>query len=199
MRQHSPGKVRSLTLAGVGVAMAILIVGGSAWGWITLRQHRPAAQPPPAIGTSVPSPAPTDLAGPNAIIPAGRDRIRVPILEYHYIRLNPNPADRLGFNLSVTPLDFWQQMDWLRSHGYHPVTMAQLRAYFAAGQPLPAKALVLTFDDGTLDFYTTAWPILRSHGFTAVSYVVSGFFGRERYLTEVEARELDQAGIEIGS
>ena len=33
------------------------------------------------------------------VIPPGRTVIRVPILEYHYIRDNPDPADRLGFNL----------------------------------------------------------------------------------------------------
>src|SRR5215470_4484057 len=41
-----------------------------------------------------------------AIVPPGRPAVRVPILMYHYIRVNPDPADRLGFNLSVTPADF---------------------------------------------------------------------------------------------
>jgi len=37
------------------------------------------------------------------VIPPGFVSVHVPILEYHYIRINPNPRDRLGFNLSVTP------------------------------------------------------------------------------------------------
>jgi peptidoglycan/xylan/chitin deacetylase (PgdA/CDA1 family) len=136
----------------------------------------------------------------RAIIPAGRVRIRVPILEYHYIRDNPNPRDRLGFRLSVTPTEFQRQMEWLAANGYHPVSMADLRAYFAAGEPLPAKSVVLTFDDGYLDFFTTAFPILQRLGFTAVAYVVPGFLGRPGYMDHAQIQHLDASGIvEIAS
>lgn len=136
---------------------------------------------------------------PERIIPPGRPVIRVPILMYHYVRLNPNPRDGLGFRLSVTPADFSAEMDWLAANGYHPVTLADLRAYFLAGQPLPSEPVVLTFDDGYQDFFTAAWPILRGHGFRAVTYVVSGFLGAPGYMTPEEVRELDRAGVEVGA
>jgi peptidoglycan/xylan/chitin deacetylase (PgdA/CDA1 family) len=123
----------------------------------------------------------------------------VPILEYHYIRFNPDPRDQLGFNLSVTPRSFKAEMDWLEAHHYHPVDLADLRAYFAGQEDLPAQPVVLTFDDGYEDFYASAWPILRAHGFKAVSYVVPGFLGRKNYMTSLQVAELDRAGIEIGS
>jgi len=141
-------------------------------------------------------------ASPSSIqvVPAGRVRIRVPILEYHYIRVNPDPRDRLGFNLSVTPANFTAQMDWLATNGYHPINIADLRAYFVSATPLPAKPVVLTFDDGHRDFYTMAFPILQQRRFKAVAYIVPGFFGRIRYMTPAQIVQLDQSGlVEIGS
>jgi peptidoglycan/xylan/chitin deacetylase (PgdA/CDA1 family) len=119
----------------------------------------------------------------------------VPIVEYHYIRVNANPLDQLGFRLSVTPTDFQRQMNWLAENGYHPVFLADLRAYFLAGQPLPAGSVVLTFDDGYVDFFETAFPILRTLGFKAVSYVVPGFLGRPGYMGQEQVQQLDASGI----
>jgi len=146
---------------------------------------------------SAPEPTPTPEA--REVVPAGRSPVQVPIIEYHYIRVNPDPRDRLGFNLSVTPSDFKAQMDWLQVNGYHAITLNDLRAYFQEQKPLPSRPIVLTFDDGYADFYTTAFPILQAHGFTAVSYVVPGFLDHPRYMTSAQVEEVDGAGIEIGA
>jgi peptidoglycan/xylan/chitin deacetylase (PgdA/CDA1 family) len=90
-------------------------------------------------------------------------------------------------------------MDWLAQNGYHPITTEDLFAYLNATQGLPSKPVILTFDDGYADFYTTALPILRSHGFVAVSYVVTGFVGWPGYMTTAQIREADRSGMEIGS
>ena len=134
-----------------------------------------------------------------AIVPPGRQAVRVPILMYHYIRINPDPADRLGFNLSVTPADFAQQMDWLAANGYHPIDLDDLRGYLLAGGGLPDRPVVLTFDDGYRDLYTAAYPVLRSHHFKAVAYIVSGFVGSSVNVTSDQVLEMDANGIEIGA
>ncbi len=141
----------------------------------------------------------TTVAQPPNMLAPGPHSINVPILTYHYIRVNPDRNDRLGFALSVTPSDFAAQMDWLAQSGYHPITTEDLYLYLAGAQSLPGKPVILTFDDGYADFYTTALPILRSHDFRAVSYVVSGFVGTSRYMTAAQVREADRSGIEIGS
>ena len=146
---------------------------------------------------SAPEPTPTPEA--REVVPAGRSPVQVPIIEYHYIRVNPDPRDRLGFNLSVTPSDFKAQMDWLQVNSYHAITLNDLRAYFQEQKPLPSRPIVLTFDDGYADFYTTAFPILQAHGFTAVSYVVPGFLDHPRYMTSAQVEEIDGAGIEVGA
>ena len=136
---------------------------------------------------------------PEQVVPVGRTQVRVPILEYHYVRVNPDPRDRLGFNLSVTPPDFEAQLDWLRANGYHTVDLNELRAYFQAHVALPARPVVLTFDDGYEDFFTVAFPALRGHGFKGVSYVVPGFLDGPRYLSTRQVRAIDAAGMEVAA
>jgi peptidoglycan/xylan/chitin deacetylase (PgdA/CDA1 family) len=138
-------------------------------------------------------PAPVEVFAPGA------RSINVPILTYHYIRVNPVSSDRMGFALSVTPTDFAAQMEWLAGDGYHPITTEDLYAFLSGARGLPSKPVVLSFDDGYADFYTTALPILRSHGFKAVAYIVSGFVGWPGYMTRDQIREADRSGIEIGS
>ncbi len=135
----------------------------------------------------------------NTFIPPGRSTISVPILMYHYIRDVAPTADMLTYDLSVSVKAFEAQMDWLASHAYHPVTIEDLNDYFTERKPLPSKPVVITFDDGYRDLYTTAFPILQAHGFRAVAYIVSGFVGESRYVTKAMIKEMDAAGIEIAS
>src|SRR5258708_4632588 len=141
----------------------------------------------------------TTVSGPADIIAPGAGWINVPILTYHYIRINPVSYDRLGFALSVTPADFAAQMDWLKDSGYHPISAGDLHAYLRGARGLPSKPVILTFDDGYADFYPPALPILRRHDFRATAYVVSGFVGWPNYMTAAQVVEADRSGIEIGS
>jgi peptidoglycan/xylan/chitin deacetylase (PgdA/CDA1 family) len=141
----------------------------------------------------------TTAAGAPVAIAPGASALRLPILMYHYIRDMRDLRDRLGFALSVTPANFAAQMDWLAQNGYHTVTTLDLVAFLAGQRGLPAKPIVITFDDGYEDFYTAAIPVLRRHDFTAVAYVVSGFIGRPGYLSAAEILAAQGAGFEIGS
>jgi peptidoglycan/xylan/chitin deacetylase (PgdA/CDA1 family) len=134
------------------------------------------------------------------IVPVGRVVITVPILMYHYIR-QPPPirADSLGFKLSISPTEFTAQVDSLWASGYHAVDLNDIRAYFAGRQPLPSRPVVITFDDGYADLFTTAYPILAKHHFKAVAYIVSSFVGRPGYVTADQLLQLDHNGIEIAS
>jgi len=141
----------------------------------------------------------TTATGPADVLAPGAAWINVPILTYHYIRVNPDRFDQMGFALSVTPADFAAEMDWLKDSGYHPITAGDLYAFLKGTRGLPSKPVVLTFDDGYADFYTTALPILRSHDFRATAYIVSGFVGWPGYMTAAQVLEADRSGIEIGS
>ncbi|HEY4027095.1 MAG TPA: polysaccharide deacetylase family protein [Candidatus Dormibacteraeota bacterium] len=162
-----------------------------------------ASRPPPHSRMALTAPPDRHRTPPQpqpvAVVPPGRSQVHVPILMYHYIRTNPDPGDRIGYNLSVTLADFERQMDWLAANGYHPIDFDDLRAYLLARADLPDRPVILTFDDGYRDMYTTAYPVLRAHHFKAVSYVVSGFVDSPRYVTVQQVLEMDANGIEIGS
>jgi peptidoglycan/xylan/chitin deacetylase (PgdA/CDA1 family) len=136
----------------------------------------------------------------HEVVPTGSIAIDLPILMYHYIRTPPSTrTDMLGYKLSVAPEVFQEQMDWLFAHGFHPVNLDEVRAYFAGSQALPPRPVVITLDDGYRDLYTNAFPILRAHGFTAVAYIVPSFVGWPDYVTRDEIVEMDRDGIEIAS
>jgi len=159
--------------------------------------HGRSSRGVPMVGTT--SWTFSTAAAPPIVLAPGPLAIRVPILTYHYIRVNPQAHDRTGFALSVTPADFAAQMTWLARNGYHPITTNELYSYLSGARGLPSRPVILTFDDGYADFYNTALPILRSHDFTAVAYVVSGFVGRSGYMSAEQVVAADRAGIEIGS
>ena len=134
------------------------------------------------------------------IIPLGAPTIKLPILMYHYIRRPPSMrTDLLGYRLSVAPEVFQMQLDWLYAHGYHAVNFNDVRDYFAGIRPLPPRPVVITLDDGYRDLYTTAYPMLMAHRFTAVAYIVTSFVGQPRYVSRDQILEMDRAGIQIAS
>ncbi|HSS61573.1 MAG TPA: polysaccharide deacetylase family protein [Candidatus Limnocylindrales bacterium] len=136
----------------------------------------------------------------HEVVPIGASTVQLPILMYHYIRKPPSiRTDYLGYKLSVSPEDFTAQVQWLYANHYHTVTFDDIRAYFAGAAPLPSRPIVITFDDGYKDLYTTAFPILAAHGFSAVAYIVSGFVGRPENVSRAEVLQMDRAGIEIAS
>jgi peptidoglycan/xylan/chitin deacetylase (PgdA/CDA1 family) len=123
----------------------------------------------------------------------------VPVLMYHYIRVNPDPRDRTGFALSVTPAMFHAQMDYLARNHFRVLGLQDVVWAMRTQHPMPPRSVVLTFDDGYSDFYTAAAPELRSYGFRATTYVVTGFVGTPRYLTWPQITELDRQGFTIGA
>lgn len=118
----------------------------------------------------------------------------VPVLMYHYIRVNPYADDRVGFNLSVTPANFDAQMQYLATHQFHTITLDELEKALVHGAKLPDKPIVITLDDGYRDSYTFAFPILKSHHLRAVNFIITGFVGGPRYLTWDQINEMEKSG-----
>jgi peptidoglycan/xylan/chitin deacetylase (PgdA/CDA1 family) len=141
------------------------------------------------------------LAGlfPQPAAAASTYRTFVPVLMYHYIRVNPDPRDRTGFALSVTPSAFHAQMDYLARNRFHVIPLAQAVAAIRTHGRLPSRPVVLTFDDGYADFYTTAVPEMRRHGFTATDYVVPNLLGRGSFMSWSQVIAADQLGFTIGA
>jgi len=123
----------------------------------------------------------------------------VPVLMYHYIRVNPDPRDRVGFALSVTPAAFHAQMNYLARNHFHTVSLSEAVRAIRAHRALPPRSVVLTFDDGYADFYTTAVPEMRKYGFTAADYVVPGLLGRGSFMTWSQVIQADRMGFTMAA
>ncbi len=93
---------------------------------------------------------------------------RVPILMYHKIG-NDNES-----RWWVTKEDFEAQLQFLKDSGYVSILPSDLAAHRLWGKPLPAKPVIITFDDGYLNTVEVAEPLLLRHGFRGVCYLITG-------------------------
>ena len=185
----------ALAVAGVGAWAAFGGGGGSPGGSpasaspaaVSSATGAPSASPAAAVA---PSSSPAAAVGPSAspsprvsLIPLPRKVGRfaaapthrtvtgprdmpVPILMYHLIG-NP-PAGEPYPDLFVSLSDFAAQMRYLEAHGYTAVTLTRLAAFWHGSGRLPAKPVVLTFDDGYRSDWLVAAPILQRIGWPGV-------------------------------
>ena len=137
-------------------------------------------------------------------------RIKVPILFYH--KIGWPPPEVRNRHLYVTPENFAAQMGYLRRHGYHPLTLAELGRALKDGTALPKRPVVISFDDGHRDNYTQAFPVLQRHNLKATIFIVTDFIGQnagwqpsrketfaEPLLSWEQIREMQRGGIVFGS
>lgn len=127
--------------------------------------------------------------------------LKVPILMYHYISEPPPGSDIYRVDLSVSPNSFRQQMAYLKDNGYTTIDFYELSTAIVAHTELPEKPILLTFDDGYLDNYEAAFPILQEFGFKGTFFVVTEFIdtGREGYMTWEMIEEMSRSGQRIES
>jgi peptidoglycan/xylan/chitin deacetylase (PgdA/CDA1 family) len=101
------------------------------------------------------------------------------VLNYHRIDILENNLSMFQPNISATPKMFEQQMEFI-SNWYHVISLQELNSWLLKGTPLPPHAALITFDDGYLDNYTNAFPILKKFDFPAVIYLTSGYIASNR-------------------
>jgi peptidoglycan/xylan/chitin deacetylase (PgdA/CDA1 family) len=115
----------------------------------------------------------------------------VPVLTYHGI----NP--KIDSTYTITPKSFDEQMAMLKQAGFHPISAEQF-ARFPGGSAtdLPSRPILITFDDGQLDSYRYADPILKRYGFRATMFVITDPVdrGNPYYLRWDEFRTLRDSG-----
>jgi peptidoglycan/xylan/chitin deacetylase (PgdA/CDA1 family) len=105
---------------------------------------------------------------------------RLRVLMYHKVN------DRPGNPVTVPPGLFAEQMAQLGELGYVVVSLDAVLGHYLDGEPLPARSVLITFDDGYRDTLENALPVLREHGFPAVIFVPVGYLGDARPLPHEE-------------
>lgn len=142
-------------------------------------QEEPAETPPPGVE----EPAPPS------------DNHTLYILMYHHFV--PDTDEELN-DWTLTESRFREDLQWLADNGYTTVLPREL----AAGEPLPEKAVMLTFDDGYASNYQIAFPLLQEfQAKAAVAMIVRRTVdAKPDFLTWEMCREMAQSGlVEFGS
>jgi peptidoglycan/xylan/chitin deacetylase (PgdA/CDA1 family) len=115
----------------------------------------------------------------------------VPVLSYY--RLSKNKPSKIA----ITQDDFKAQMKYLKENGYHVITLDQLLDFFDYQEQIPEKSVAITFDDGWISVYDTAFPILKKYGFPATIFIYTDFVGGGKAMSWKQIKELSEAGFDI--
>ena len=125
--------------------------------------------------------------------------VHVPVLMYHYVDKEPPPAGPYADGLTVRTPDFIKELEYLAENGHHTVTLADVYLAMAGVRELPAKPVALTFDDGGLDNYDVAFPLLKEYGCKATFFVITERIGMDGQMDWDQLREMVAAGMSVQS
>ncbi|HET7732194.1 MAG TPA: polysaccharide deacetylase family protein [Paludibacter sp.] len=117
---------------------------------------------------------------------------QVPVLCYHRISVG-NKGD-----YTVSPATFSAHMKVLADSGYHSVSPAQLYDYLVYNKTLPAKPVMITFDDSRIEHSTIAAPVMEKYGFRGTFFIMTITYNKKNYMTTNEIAQLAKAGHTVG-
>lgn len=127
------------------------------------------------------------------------------VLNYHDVISEPAAAgpDR---RFAVSKKNLEAQFAWLQSNHYTVIDVQTLLNAGSGKQSLPDKAILLTFDDGYLSFYTEVMPLLKKYHYPATIAIVGSWLENQNapkqpaLMSVEQIRELSASGlVEIAS
>lgn len=134
-----------------------------------------------------------DIKIQQAVNGVGNSR-KIPVLMYHSIDFEK------GNELRIPKDKFRLQMKYLKDNGFTTLTLNELYSYIVFDTNLPAKPIILTLDDGYVDNYTNALPVLKEFNFKATVFMITSCIDSDKsYLTSNQLQEMDKAGMDIES
>jgi len=123
--------------------------------------------------------------------------LKVPVLMYHHVGELKENATALDLDLTVSPKNFEEQLNYFKQNGYESVSLSQVYLALTEGKTLPAKPVVFTFDDGWKDALQNAIPLLEKYGYTGSFAIATELLGRPDYSTWTDVMSAKNAGMEI--
>lgn len=110
------------------------------------------------------------------------------ILQYHHVSEDTPAAT------SVTPAQFADHLTRLHEAGFRVLPLDELLARLRAGVDPRERLVAITFDDGGLDLYHHALPLLEARDWTAAVFVTTGLVGTRDMLNVQQLREIRRRG-----
>lgn len=148
-----------------------------------------------AVFAKIPEPARPVIADAGTIL----SRPEVPILCYHQVRDYKSSDSKTAKDYIVPVNAFREQMKQLADSGYTTILPGELHEYLITGKELPAKPVLITFDDTRLDQFTAALPELNKHGFKAAFFIMTVSLGKPGYMSKEQVKQLAGEGHTVGS
>ena len=126
-------------------------------------------------------------------------------LTFHDVRDDvARTGDRDVYAISTKNLA--QYFAWIQEEGWHPSRLEDVWQARQKKKPLPAKSVLLTFDDGALSSYTRVFPLLKQYDFPAVFAIPTSWingntkdayqaYGEHNLMNWDQMREMQQSGL----
>ncbi len=115
---------------------------------------------------------------------------------YHQVDAQ-TPPDAVGRALTVSPAQLADELDYLESRRLRAVSVDDYLEATKAHHSTD-DMVILTFDDGYVDQYSQAFPVLLSHHARATFFITTGNVGRRNHVTWPEIEEMQRNGMSIG-
>lgn len=174
----------TLIIAGIGVIILTIILFPFKWPLnIAFVRHNPPQlkSEEPITSTINPTvnpdnqnkPVDTSVLSESFLIPkvSKFPKEGIPVLMFHSISTIP------GNSLGVPVKQFIEEIEWLHHQNYHSLSLEEFYQALVNKASIPENPILLTFDDGYLDNYSAAWPILRQYGYTATFFIITNSVG----------------------
>jgi len=129
-------------------------------------------------------------------------RREVPVLCYHQIRNNIASDSKRAHDDIIAPDKFKAHIKMLADSGYHTISPDELYNYLVYNSKLPAKPIMISFDDTDEDQFTIGNSTLKKYGFKGVYFIMTvsiGRKGRINYMTKEQIKQLADEGNTIAS
>jgi peptidoglycan/xylan/chitin deacetylase (PgdA/CDA1 family) len=127
-------------------------------------------------------------------------RATVPVLCYHQLRDWTSSDSRYDrANLICPPRYFRAHLDALADAGWTTISPDQYLAHLTMGARLPAKSVMLSFDDASAGQATEGLPQLAKRGMTGTFFIMTVVLGKPRWMSSQDIRRLADAGMTVGS
>ena len=117
------------------------------------------------------------------------------VLQYHHVSTE-TPA-----STSTSPERFLMHLEYLESNGFEILPLQQLVDALEAGKSLPDKTAAITFDDGYISIYETAWPLLKERGWPFTVFINTEPHDQRKslFMSWDQLRELHKGGATIAN
>jgi len=121
------------------------------------------------------------------------ENYRLPVLGFHHVGDTPIHLSESAKQWYIETDTFLGMLDFIIDEGYEAITASNLNEYLESGR-IPSKPIMLTFDDGAIDFYTVVFPIIKERKIPVTLFIMTGVGGKN-FVNKEQVIEMHDSGF----